>query len=212
MSKNCRYCGKPLPEEAAFCPYCARSQLDAQEAPEPPRSPKKPPLLLIPLLAAAALLLCVGWRLSRTPQPIEVPPETSAETTAPPETTLPPETALPPETTAPTTEAETEPTGEAVPAGTTSRWLQGDRIADLYEGLDGYFEYSELNLEGQVIYHLLRSNTGESADVTVYSEDGAQLSSYRTSDVEGALAARGVDLNNLPENRISIPKGFKVIR
>ena len=206
MFKNCRYCGKPLPEEAAFCPYCARSQLDAQEAPEPPRSPKKPPLILMPLLAAAALLLCVGWRLSRTPQPIEVPPETSAETTAPPETTLPPET------TAPTTEAETEPTGEAVPAGTTSRWVQGDRIAELSEGLDGYFEYSELNLEGEVIYHLLRYNPGESADVTVYSDDGAQLSSYRTSDVEGALAARGIDLNNLPENRISLPDGFKVIR
>lgn len=206
MSKNCRYCGKPLPEEAAFCPYCARSQLDAQEAPEPPRSPKKPPLLLMPLLAAAALLLCVGWRLLRTPQPIEVPPETSAETTAPPETTLPPET------TAPTTEAETEPTGEAVPAGTTSRWVQGDRIAHLDEGLDEYLEYSELNLEGEVIYHLLRYNPGESADVTVYSEDGAQLSSYRTSDVEGELAARGIDLNNLPENRISLPDGFKVIR
>ena len=190
MSKNCRYCGKPLPEEAAFCPYCARSQLDAQEAPEPPRSPKKPPLILIPLLAAAALLLCVGWRLLRTPQPIEVPPET----------------------TAPTTEAETEPTGEAVPGGTLSRWVQGDRIASLHEGLDGYFEYSELNLEGQTVYHLIRYNTGESADVTVYSEDGAQLSSYKTSDVEGALAARGVDLNNLPENRISVQKGYKVIR
>lgn len=209
MSKNCRYCGKPLPEEAAFCPYCARSQLEAHEAPEPPRSPKKPPLLLIPLLAAA--LLVWGWWVSPSSRPEEVPPETTVETTAPTETRAA-ETTLPPETTAPTTEAETEPTGEAVPAGTTSRWLQGDRIADLYEGLDGYFEYSELNLEGQVIYHLLRYNTGESADVTVYSEDGAQLSSYRTSDVEGALAARGVDLNNLPENRISIPKGFKVIR
>lgn len=204
MSKNCRYCGKPLPEEAAFCPYCARSQLDAQEAPEPPRSPKKPPLLLIPLLAAA--LLVWGWWVSPSSRPEEMPPETTAETTRAAETTLPPET------TAPTTEAETEPTGEAVPAGTISRWVQGDRIADLYEGLDGYFEYSELNLEGQMVYHLVRYNPGESADVTVYSEDGAQLSSYRTSDVEGALAARGVDLNNLPENRISIPKGYKVIR
>ena len=194
MSKNCRYCGKPLPEEAAFCPYCARSQLDAQEAPEPPRSPKKPPLLLIPLLAAA--LLVWGWWVSPSSRPEEVPPETT----------------LPPETTAPTTEAETEPTGKAVPAGTTSRWVQGDRIAHLDEGLDGYFEYSELNLEGQVVYHLLQYNTGESAYVTVYSEDGAQLSSYRTSDVEGELAARGVDLNNLPENRISVQKGFKVIR
>lgn len=203
MSKNCRYCGKPLPEEAAFCPYCARSQLDAQEAPEPPRSPKKPPLLLIPLLAAA--LLVWGWWVSPSSRPEEVPPETTAETTRAAETTLPPET------TAPTTEAETEPTGEAVPAGTLSRWVQGDRIAYLDEGLDGYFEYSELNLEGQVVYHLIRYNTGESANVTVYSEDGAQLSSYRTSDVEGELAARGVDLNNLPENRISVQTGYKVI-
>lgn len=209
MSKNCRYCGKPLPEEAAFCPYCARSQLEAQEAPEPPRSPKKPPLLLIPLLAAA--LLVWGWWVSPSSRPEEVPPETTVETTAPTETRAA-ETTLPPETTAPTTEAETEPTGEAVPGGTTSRWVQGDRIAHLNEGLDGYLEYSELNLEGQVVYHLLRYNPGESADVTVYSEDGAQLSSYRTSDVEGELAARGVDLNNLPENRISVQKGYKVIR
>ena len=125
---------------------------------------------------------------------------------------MPPETTLPPETTAPTTEAETEPTGKAVPGGTTSRWVQGDRIAHLDEGLDGYLEYSELNLEGQVVYHLIQYNTGESAYVTVYSEDGAQLSSYRTADVEGELAARGVDLNNLPENRISVQKGYKVIR
>ena len=92
-----------------------------------------------------------------------------------------------------------------------SRWVQGDRIASLHEGLDGYFEYSELNLEGQTVYHLIRYNTGESADVTVYSEDGAQLSSYKTSDVEGTLAARGVDLNNLPENRVSLSEGGKVI-
>ena len=209
MSKNCRYCGKPLPEEAAFCPYCARSQLDAQEAPEPPRSPKKPPLLLIPLLAAA--LLVWGWWVSPSSRPEEMPPETTVETTAPTETRAA-ETTLPPETTAPTTEAETEPTGEAVPGGTLSRWVQGDRIASLHEGLDGYLEYSELNLEGQTVYHLVQYNTGESADVTVYSEDGARLSSYRTADVEGALAARGVDLNNLPENRISVQKGYKVIR
>ena len=205
MSKNCRYCGKPLPEEAAFCPYCARSQLDAQEAPEPPRSPKKPPLLLIPLLAAAALLLCVGWRLSRTPQPIEVPPETSAETTAPPETTLPPET------TAPTTEVETEPTEEAVAALTYTRWAKADWISSLWNGPDGYFEYYEQDLEGEMLYHIIRLKTGDQAEVTIYRENGEIFSHYYTADVEGTLAARGVDLNNLPENRVSLSEGGKVI-
>ena len=201
MFKNCRYCGKPLPEEAAFCPYCARSQLDAQEAPEPPRSPKKPPLLLIPLLAAAALLLCVGWRLLRTPQPIEVPPETSAETTAPPETTLPPET------TAPTTEAETEPTGEAVAGLTGTRWAKADWISCLWNSPDGYFEYYELNLEGEMLYHIVRLKTGDQAEVTIYRDNGEIFSHYYTADVEGTLAARGVDLNNLPENRVSLSEG-----
>ena len=195
MFKNCRYCGKPLPEEAAFCPYCARSQLDAQEAPEPPRSPKKPPLLLIPLLAAAALLLCVGWRLSRTPQPIEVPPETSAETTAPPETT------------APTTEAETEPTEEAVVGLTGTRWAKADWISCLWNSPDGYFEYYELNLEGEMLYHIVRLKTGDQAEVTIYRDNGEIFSHYYTADVEGTLAARGVDLNNLPENRVSLSKG-----
>ena len=192
MSKNCRYCGKPLPEEAAFCPYCARSQLDAQEAPEPPRSPKKPPLLLIPLLAAAALLLCVGWRLSRTPQPIEVQPET----------------------TAPTTEAETkptEPTEEAVAALTYTRWAKADWISSLWNGPDGYFEYYEQDLEGEMLYHIVRLKTGDQAEVTIYRENGEIFSHYFTADVEGTLAARGVDLNNLPENRVSLSKGDKVI-
>ena len=199
MSKNCRYCGKPLPEEAAFCPYCARSQLDAQEAPEPPRSPKKPPLLLIPLLAAAALLLCAGWRLSRTPQPIEVPPETSAETTASPETT------------APTTEAETEPTEEAVVGLTGTRWAKADWISCLWNSPDGYFEYYELNLEGEMLYHIVRLKTGDQAEVTIYRDNGEIFSHYYTADVEGTLAARGVDLNNLPENRVSLSNGDKVI-
>lgn len=193
MSKNCRYCGKPLPEEAAFCPYCARSQLDAQEAPEPPRSPKKPPLL--PIVLLAALLLCVVWWLSRTPQPIEVPPETSAETTASPETT------------APTTEAETEPTGEAVPAMTGTRWAKADWISCLWNSPDGYFEYYELNLEGEMLYHIVRLKTGDQAEVTIYRDNGEIFSHYYTADVEGTLAARGVDLNNLPENRVSLSKG-----
>lgn len=173
--------------------------------PELPKPSKKPPLLFISLLAAAAFLAC-GWWVLRSSQVEEGAVETTVETTAPIETTVP-ETTLPSETAAPTTEAETEPTEEAVAAQTGSHWVQGDRIAELWEGPEGYFEYWEQNLEGQMLYHLVRYNTGESADVTVYSDNGAQLSSYKTSDVAGTLAARGVDLNALPENRVSLSKG-----
>ena len=203
MSKNCRYCGKPLPEEAAFCPYCARSQLDAQEAPEPSRSPKKPPLLLIPLLAAA--LLVWGWWVSPSSRPEEVPPETTVETTRAAETTLPPET------TAPTTEAKTEPTEEAAAGLTGTRWAKADWISYLWNDPDGYFEYYELNLEGEMLYHIVRLKTGDQAEVTIYRDNGEIFSHYYTADVEGTLAARGVDLNNLPENRVSLSKGDKVI-
>ena len=199
MFKKCRYCGKPLPEEAAFCPYCARSQLDAQEAPEPPRSPKKPPLLLIPLFAAA--LLVWGWWVSPSSRPEEVPPETTVETTRAAETTLPPET------TAPTTEAETEPTEEAVAGLTGTRWAKADWISCLWNGPDGYFEYYEQDLEGEMLYHIVRLKTGDQAEVTIYRDNGEIFSHYFTADVEGTLAARGVDLNNLPENRISLSEG-----
>lgn len=59
MSKNCRYCGAPLPEDASFCPRCARSQID-RTAMKPPRLWRKKTLYILLgalLLAAAALLI-----------------------------------------------------------------------------------------------------------------------------------------------------------
>lgn len=203
MSRKCRYCAKPLPEEAAFCPYCARSQLDPRKAPEP--VPEKRlsfgPVLV---LAAVCLLAVLGWGFFRMRAPA-VTPEAAAETTAPPETTLPPETA------APTTEAETEPTEEAVAAFTGTRWAKANWISSLWNGPDGYFEYDEQNLEGEMLCHIVRLKTGDQAEVTIYRENGEIFSHYFTADVEGTLAARGVDLNNLPENRVSLSKGYKVI-
>lgn len=157
MFKNCRYCGKPLPEEAAFCPYCARSQLDAQEAPEPPKPSKRPSLLLILLLAAAVLLVCGGWRLLHAAsRPVEVPPET-----------------------------------------TGTHLVQGDRIPSLLNGPDGYLEYREETPEGQTLYHLILSKTGEDAEVSVFLENGTRVEHYYTPDVKGTLAARGIDLDAL---------------
>ncbi len=158
---------------------------------------------MLPIVLLAALLLCAVWWLLRTPQPIEVPPETSAETI------VPPETMQPPETTAPTTEAETEPTEEAVAGLTGTRWAKADWISSLWNGPDGYFEYYEQDLEGEMLYHIVRLKTGDQAEVTIYRENGEIFSHYFTADVEGTLAARGVDLNNLPENRISLSKGLR---
>lgn len=81
MSRKCRYCAKPLPEEAAFCPYCARSQLETLEAPEPLRTKRKPPLLPISLFVAAALLVCGGWWLWHSAQAEEGPVETTISPT-----------------------------------------------------------------------------------------------------------------------------------
>ena len=57
MSKKCIHCGAELPEEAAFCPHCAKSQIEKVEV-KPPRLWRKKALLALSctLLAAFALL------------------------------------------------------------------------------------------------------------------------------------------------------------
>ena len=57
MSKKCVHCGAELPEEAAFCPHCAKSQIEKVEV-KPPRLWRKKALLALSctLLAAFALL------------------------------------------------------------------------------------------------------------------------------------------------------------
>ena len=57
MSKKCIHCGAELPEEDAFCPHCAKSQIEKVEV-KPPRLWRKKALLALSctLLAAFALL------------------------------------------------------------------------------------------------------------------------------------------------------------
>ena len=58
MKKTCPCCGAPLPEEAAFCPHCAKS-LNRRSKNKPPRlTPKR--LVLAALILLAALLLAAG--------------------------------------------------------------------------------------------------------------------------------------------------------
>ena len=56
--KTCPCCGAPLPEEAAFCPHCAKS-INRRSKNKPPRlTPKR--LVLAALILLAALLLAAG--------------------------------------------------------------------------------------------------------------------------------------------------------
>ena len=49
MEKKCPYCGAPLPEEASFCPHCAKS-INRRSQPQKP--------LLIPVKVLRGILLC----------------------------------------------------------------------------------------------------------------------------------------------------------
>ena len=99
MGKHCIYCGTPLPEEASFCPHCARSQI-AKKPMRPPRFRRRAAAVLAVLVLGMGLLCLTRWKMNQMDR-------TLSQETLPPETeTLPPET----ETTAAPTQAATAPT------------------------------------------------------------------------------------------------------
>lgn len=60
MNKTCPHCGASLPEEASFCPNCARSVNERVEPKPPRRIPARPlGFALLALAAAVAVLLAV---------------------------------------------------------------------------------------------------------------------------------------------------------
>ena len=64
MSKQCKSCGAELPEGASFCPHCAQSQIERQNA-KPPRLWRKKALiaaLCVLVLVAAALAVFLPHR------------------------------------------------------------------------------------------------------------------------------------------------------
>lgn len=54
MSKTCVKCGRPLPEDASFCPYCTAVQTEKQEI-KTPRQWRKKAVMAAALLALAAV-------------------------------------------------------------------------------------------------------------------------------------------------------------
>ena len=67
--KKCPYCGEELPEEAAFCPHCARS-INDRETPKPPRPLPRRALKLGAALLAVLVLALTFWYVNR-PQELE---------------------------------------------------------------------------------------------------------------------------------------------
>ena len=67
MSKSCKFCGTPLPEDASFCPRCVRSQIEKKQT-SPPRLWRKKALIAVvcAALAAAAALVCALLSLPKT--------------------------------------------------------------------------------------------------------------------------------------------------
>ncbi len=59
--KVCLHCGAALPEEASFCPYCAKS-VNVRTAVSLPRRLPRRVWLGVGALAAAVLLAMLGWR------------------------------------------------------------------------------------------------------------------------------------------------------
>ena len=67
MEKNCPHCGAPLPQEAAFCPHCARSVNHRERTRVPKFFPWRKALRFgLPALVILGLLL--GWYLATRPR------------------------------------------------------------------------------------------------------------------------------------------------
>lgn len=103
----CRKCGKTIPEDSVFCPYCA--------VPTDPghRNAKKGARSLVflstlTLIAVIAALACVIMVIRQSDRAV------ATEETAPPESTL---STLPPETTETEPNGATEETGASDPSG-----------------------------------------------------------------------------------------------
>ena len=185
MEKKCRYCGAALPEDASFCPHCARSQLAAAYFPVPEPQKKRSRLpLIIATFSGAAVLLAGGLLLFyRTPEPPAEPAvleATAEETTeeAPPE----------------------EPTAEAA-YGHNAR-VDFVSVHGKRDGLTSYYNeytsggayyitYHEYYPNGNTAYSLISNVTKDDSQVCSFQEDGTLRFHYYVDDPQSELEAHG---------------------
>lgn len=59
--KACPHCGAPLPTEASFCPYCAKSVTRREALAPPRRMPGRVFFRVLPLIFAAVLAAALWW-------------------------------------------------------------------------------------------------------------------------------------------------------
>lgn len=62
-TKFCRYCGKELPAEAVFCPYCMNKLIDVKTGAEIKNSKKKT-LIILSIVISALAMVALGMALS----------------------------------------------------------------------------------------------------------------------------------------------------
>ena len=75
ITKQCPFCGAPLPEEAAFCPRCAKS-INRRSKNKPPR-PFPAKLLQRFLLCCLAAALALGRELGPGKTVVTILPDTA---------------------------------------------------------------------------------------------------------------------------------------
>lgn len=185
MEKKCRYCGAALPEDASFCPHCARSQLAAIyfPTPEPPKKRSRLPLILATFSGAAVLLAGGLLLFYRTPEP---PAEPAALEATAEETTE----EAPPE----------EPTAE-VAYGHNAR-VDFVSVHGKRDGLTTYYNeytsggayyiiYHEYYPNGNPAYSLIGNITQGITQVWTFQEDGTLLSHDYVYDARAELQAHG---------------------
>lgn len=184
MEKKCRYCRARLPEDASFCPHCAKSQLmpASLSIPLPQKKKSRLPLILAAFSGAAVLLAGGLLLLHRIPEPGAEPTVLEAST----EAAVPEEEAPEP--------SASEIYGPANRVDLVSVHGEKGALTTYYNeytsGGSFFITYSEYYPNGNTAYSLVYSVTDGYAYVRTFGEDGTPLTGERISDYRAELEAR----------------------
>lgn len=177
MRKHCKYCGKELHEQASFCPYCMKSQIEKQRAILPEKKSKKWLYVLIIglLLALLTVPVCILMHGSKelpdqnSAIPIETTESISTTSTEPIVTTISTTTANTEQTTM-TTEPPTVAATETIPQETAFQlgdYLTEGKMRSQIQGYGGYEDMGGIVLTIEEI-----TDTTLTFSIVQYDESG----------------------------------------